>query len=339
MKWLFCPLPAGKFWDGTTLYTEPLGGSESAVAYVARALARQGEDVSVLGHMDPQKGVGMREIDDVKYYHSNMLPEVMAQEWDVVVSSRWREILEQVSWNTQVKTMWFHDMYYGDWRNFFVNLAVYLTEFQRASWGMTEDNSVLIGNGVDLSLFRGKVERSENKLVWISNPDRGLALAAKIFQEIRKRWPFLELHVYGRASVYGWGPEAEGPFLPRPEHMENVFLHEPAKKSVLARALQEAWAMFYPTYWPETYCIAALEAQAAGCPVIAPPFGALTETVKGGILTYDFLNAVSQLRNKGRWEDLSAAGIEFAARNSWDHRANEWRGLIEAAHVEIGGKT
>jgi glycosyltransferase involved in cell wall biosynthesis len=70
--------------------------------------------------------------------------------------------------------------------------------------------------------------------------------------------------------------------------------------------------------------MAALEAQSVGTPVIASPYGGLLETVKGGILSYDFLNAVSQLRNKRRWEKLSVAGIEFARENTWSRVADKW---------------
>lgn len=334
MKWLFCPLPQGKNWDGTTIYTEPLGGSEASVAYTARALAREGEEVHVLGHMAPDRSNQERVIDEVTYWPQGMLPQLVAQEWDVVISSRWKEILEQVSWNTALRLIWLHDMPYGDWTGYPVHSVIVLTEFHRKAWNIHPDACEIIGDGVDLTLFRGSPERDENKLLWISNPDRGLALAAKIFQEIRKRWPDLELHVYGRGEVYGWGDAQESPFLPRPEHMENIFLHKPVKRSVLAKKLQEAWAVFYPSYWPETFCMATMEAQAAGTPVIAAPLAALNETVEGGILTYDYLNAVSQLRNRKRWEKLSEAGLAKAAENTWSIRAEEWKAhaymLLEA---------
>jgi glycosyltransferase involved in cell wall biosynthesis len=68
----------------------------------------------------------------------------------------------------------------------------------------------------------------------------------------------------------------------------------------------------------------ALEAQACGTPVIASPVAALNETVKGGILTNDFANAVSQLQNKSRWAKLSKSGKEFAAEHSWPQVAMRW---------------
>ena len=252
------------------------------------------------------------------------------EQWDAVIVSRWIEALN-IGFPTNCQLFWTHDLpnvFPGSLR---CDKIVCLSEFHASYWQSDPGSLRIIGDGVDLSLFQGtETVRNENVLVWTSNPDRGMALAAKIFTEhILTRWPDLELHFYGRASVYGWPPENEGPYLPRPEHMTSVYIHEPLTKAGLAKMLREAWALFYPTYWPETFCIATLEAQAAGTPVIASPYGALNETVQGGVVTYDFVHAINQLRNKNRWTKLSEAGKEFAARCDWDTRADEWLSLIE----------
>lgn len=327
MKWLFCPIPQGKNWDGTTIYTDSLGGSEAAVAYTARELARIGEEVHVLGNPAPHHGNEPREIDQVTYWPQSQLVALVAQEWDIVVSSRWIDILRDVSWNTHATIAWLHDMPHAGWESTKISTVVFVSRFQQASWGQTDETSVVIGNGYDPSVFVPGGERSENQLIWTSNPDRGLPLATKIFQEVRKRWPAMELHIYGRSSVYGWGPEVEGPFLPRPEHVENVFLHEAVKRSVLAKKLQEAWAFFYPTFWPETYCMATLEAQACGTPVIASPLAALNETVGGGVLTYDILNGISQLRHAAKYNKEQEAALLFAKDKTWEVRAEQWKEL------------
>lgn len=325
MKWILLPIPAGKPWNGATLYAQGgLGGSESAVAQLALALARAGEQVTVMSHGAP---VPSTKFEGVEYRLTSdeNLNEAIREPWDVVLSSRWLEALVP-QWQAPVKLFWTHDIPNTPETTIHADKAVCLSKFHQTAWHLDDSNSVVIGDGVDLSLFKwmSHQPRNENKLVWISNPDRGLALAARIFQEVRKRWPELELHVYGRSAVYGWDANVEAPFLPQARYMENVFLHEPLSKPSLAVELFTTWALFYPTYWPETYCMAALEAQAAGTPVISVPFGALPETVKGGILTYDFLNAISQLRNKGRWSKLSEAGREWAEQNTWAHRAQEF---------------
>jgi glycosyltransferase involved in cell wall biosynthesis len=210
--------------------------------------------------------------------------------------------------------------------------VIFISVIQGLAWHLDLDDPRVhvIGDGIDADLLgQALPPRDPNRLIWASNPDRGLPIAAHIFQEIRKRWPDFELHIFGRSSVYGWDPNVEAPYIPRQCDRENVFLHDPLPRSQLMQELARSWAFFYPTWWPETYCMAALEAQAAGTPVIASPVGALSETVKGGVLTFDFLNAVSQLRNQRRWTKLSCAGIEWASMNTWDSVAARW---IEACH-------
>jgi len=300
-----------------------LGGSETAVIYTALSLQEKGCDVTVMspGNTDVMNYEGVTYIPNTEEY----LDQAFSQEWHAIISSRWPEVLAPTSnWQTKYRFLWLHDMPSNMPVAPSVTKVVCISEYQAAAWMFLREEVEIIGNGVDLNLYKMYKERNPNKVLWTSNPDRGLPLACKIFQQIRKRWPDLELHVYGRSSVYGWPPENEQPFLPLSEHMENVFMHDPLPKRALASEMLSAWAWFYPTWWPETYCIAALEAQAAGTPVISVPYGALPETVQGGILSYDFLNSFSQLRNQRRWDKLSNAGKEFAADKDWRNRADRW---------------
>jgi glycosyltransferase involved in cell wall biosynthesis len=330
MDILMTPLLAGKPWNGNTIYTQSLGGSEAAVAYMSRALARLGHNVVVLTH-GPSAFV-----DNVRYIYTpreeDAYPYLFGldrvREWDVVLSSRRLDILMQPR-QAKLVVFWTHDL--PSTRQVpHCHLCLVLSRFQAAYWGWSPENPVpfaFTSDGVDLAAIGTPLpleERDPNKLIWTSNPDRGLAIAAHILQDIRKRWPKMELHVYGRASVYGWHPEAEAPFLPRDQDTQGIVLHESLPRHKLYEELKTSWAMFYPTHWPETFCMASLEAQACGTPVIASPFGALSETVKGGVLTYDFLNAVSQLRNKARWRKLSQAGREWAERFDWELVAKQW---------------
>lgn len=330
MRILFLPLLAGKPWNGNTVLTESLGGSEAAVVYLARAMAKKGHSVSVVTH-----GTPLMDIGGVVYYHYSRMNEIIQKnQWDVIISSREpRHLNLPFESKNAVKALWFHDMPSGI-IEVDAHLLVFISEFQRDAYNVTGSTHRIIGDGVDLTLSDNVANvdlerRNKNKLIWASNPDRGLAIAATIFQQIRKRWPDLELHVYGRSAVYGWGPEVESAYLPRPRDMENVFLHDPLSRANLLRELSKSWAMFYPTFWPETYCMATLEAQAVGTPVITSPIAALKETVKGGILTYDYLNAISQLRNSRRWQKLSAEGIMFAESQSWDLQAERWLSALE----------
>ena len=99
----------------------------------------------------------------------------------------------------------------------------------------------------------------------------------------------------------------------------------------------------YPnTVW-ETCCITAIEAQAAGCPVIASGISALPETVgdagivvagKPGSPEYmrEFTLALDRLlSDDAAWSALSARALERSRREfSWEHVTDRFLAAISA---------
>lgn len=326
MRLVFLPLPSGKPWNGATIYNEPLGGSEAAVAYMARAFARLGHNVTVYSH-----GEGGL-FDNVHYVQYDGTVPRFSPLTDVVIVSRWLEILSMLPPGDFTRILWLHDTPQARAANIQAHAVFCISRFQAQSWGLDPQHTYIASDGVDCELFYPPLEdtvRDSNRLVWISNPDRGLPLAARMFQDLRKRWPDLELHVFGRAAVYGWGPDAERPYIPHEKYMTNVFLHDPLPRVRLADELRNAFAMWYPTYWPEVFCMAALESQACGTPVLCPPIGSLPEVVRGGVVGWDFLNAFSQLRNPNKWKKLSQAGLDFSREYDWASVANGWADIFK----------
>lgn len=328
MRILFTPLIAGKPWNGETLVTQPLGGSESAVGYLARALAKTGHECVVYTH--GAEGV----FDGVQYRNQAWLPFIGQEKADVHISSRWPDIIGSVP--NAMSILWLHDLM----NNVMLrgHKLVFLSEYHFSQ--MVQPGSELpvpvfiIGNGVDNADFPTATvplpAREFGKLMWTANPDRGLHVAARIVTKLRQFWPEMRLHVYGRAAVYGWGPEAEALYLPADEDMGSVVMHEPLSKPLLAKELATAWAWFYPTTWPETFAISALEAQAAGTPCLAAPYAALNETVKGGLLGYKFAEMAEAIMDAAEWNRLSALGQAYARACDWNHRAEQWETLINA---------
>jgi len=88
-----------------------------------------------------------------------------------------------------------------------------------------------------------------------------------------------------------------------------------------------------------TSCIAALEAQAAGCPVIASKRGALVESIKDGetglLIEGDpyskefqdkFVNeTIKLLKDKARLDKMRVESIKYIKNNfTWELIAKEW---------------
>ena len=57
-----------------------------------------------------------------------------------------------------------------------------------------------------------------------------------------------------------------------------IVLHGRVNQAELAEAMLSASVWFYPTWFSETSCITAMEAQAAGLICVCPPIAALAET-------------------------------------------------------------
>lgn len=353
MRFVFYPAQSGKPWNGETLTTEALGGSESAVAYMARELARLGHEVIVFTTAKP----GL--YDDVLYIDVDKARTLLLTlPCDVLVCSR---DPQPIIWATRAsaKVYWAHDVPQGPLPDAF-DLYFMVSQWQAelfARSGFAPTQKIRVSpNGVDLKLFpepgplrsrlgveNGNIPPSDiPKLAWTSNPERGVWHAARILQEVRKTYPNAELHVYGRNSVYGWGMEYEHVFHPEPEHMAGVTFHSAMSKGELARELAEMDLLLYPTWWPETFCIAGLEAQAAGVPIVSTNVGALSETVRGGILipgipgegTHDeeMAEAVVDLLRDGESRSrLAKAGRAYAETLGWDRLARNWHDVFSQA--------
>ncbi|MEZ0375455.1 MAG: glycosyltransferase family 4 protein [Candidatus Sericytochromatia bacterium] len=121
-------------------------------------------------------------------------------------------------------------------------------------------------------------------LAYTSTPFRGLKILLAIFPGLHQRFPQLRLKVYSSLRVYQAPQHEEDDFaplyaecrsLPGVEYLGSVPQPE------LAAALRGVHILAYPSRYQETFCLAAVEAMAAGCQVVSSDLGALAETTAG----------------------------------------------------------
>ena len=89
-----------------------------------------------------------------------------------------------------------------------------------------------------------------------------------------EKYPTASLHIYCRKDQLS--KFAETKILELSEYVQNF---NRVDQNVLARAYNEADVWLYPTKFPETYCITALEAQMAKCLCVCTKLAGLINTV------------------------------------------------------------
>jgi glycosyltransferase involved in cell wall biosynthesis len=338
-------------WGPQRLRSSGLGGSETAVIRLAEELSNLDHPVTVYCPVDSPgyyNGVCYRD-------GQQFSPQVRS---DMYIA--WR-MPEAADWdiNTRRLILWMHDTDAGDRltpeRAARFDNVVVLTEWHKQHLlkryeFLDPDKLVVIGNGVDLERFADPIQKDPYKVVYSSSPDRGLDIILEhIWPKVVEQVPKAELHVY-----YGWNNFDSAAQLPGYEYLlqfkhkvqqlfldsKNVVQHGRIPQDRLAQELQEATIWLYPTYFTETYCITAIEAQLAGAIPVTNHLAALSETVKSGIIIegdvrdtntqLKYVDAVVQLlTRRGTVEhDLKKLVIENAPARSWRSVAESFAKLL-----------
>lgn len=336
--------------------TTPLGGTESSVAYLARALAARGHAVTFVARLPPgtpEMVMGVRHApfpdagDDPAFFAAGDFDAVIAVSCPAL-APHLRQMAPRAA-----QIHWIHMM--PDQPNLAplhgnapaIDCTVFVSEFHR---GVVRypGTSQVIGNGIAPAfenMFASAAElkaAKTNRAAYTSTPFRGLDVLA---QALPLAGIETELDIYSGMGIYH-APETR--YLPLYEALKatpRCHMHGPVGQDELAARLKPVAFLAYPSTFAETYCIAALEAIAAGLKVVSTDLGALRETTLGFAelvprpanvealvpLYADRLKQVAGqfLADPDSWaEERFAQAAEVSRRCAWDTRAREWEAFL-----------
>jgi glycosyltransferase involved in cell wall biosynthesis len=213
--------------------------------------------------------------------------------------------------------------------------------------GVPYADSAVIRNAIDpIELYTPKPS-DKIRLIYHTTPHRGLELLIPCMEELAKvHGDKIHLDVYSSFAAYGW-EERDTPYLGLFDRIKNhpqMTYHGYQPNDVVREALKQAHIFAYPNIWPETSCIAAIEAMSAGCEVVCPSFAALPETTAGFATMYPFtedksahanvfvneLNATIINRLNGTHDNhrMDFAKTYIDNLYSWGLRTQEWLRLM-----------
>jgi glycosyltransferase involved in cell wall biosynthesis len=327
-------------WNHSYMLNNALGGSEKAVAYLSKCFPKDYK-IFISG------AVANETIDNIHYINLRELSKVINETpFHTLIVSRYISFYEMFqNCSFYQSFIWAHDILllpYGSninenqilkkWDKY-INGCICLTEWHRnlfmEKYSILAEKITLINNGLDLDSFKANTNNKiKNKFIYTSRPDRGLNNLLKLWPQILEKIPDAILTI----SSYG-----EFPTTPEDKLLKNIIdntdsIFHLGKLSVSKlyeeMASSEFW--LYPTHWPETSCITALEMLMSEVICLYYPIAGLTHTMdKYGIIVKpgSEIETIVSLTEEQK-EELRKNGKQACLSCSWENRYQRWNNLL-----------
>ena len=329
-----------------TLKTRGLGGSESAFVYLTAELAKLGLKVLAFCNCDKPgiyDGVEFLPVEDFAFYHQvNQYKKVVGLRNADAFLGDLNPKARHIFWLQDAATTQLYKDF--DFKYYRIDEVCVLSQAHKKNWQerhfLGDDKFFLTKNGFDPGVFYPETGR-KSQLIYASRPERGFKEAVAVYQHLRHKFPELKL----KACTYSSKDNIlDDPLIREVSDlfdMEGVEFLGALSKIEFARHLRESLVLLHPNVQNnvETSCIAAIEAQACGVPVVCGRGGAMAETVldgRTGLVVEWNNNPETLVRELGLATDkilsdqdfyskLSCGARQWAHENyRWDLIAGEW---------------
>lgn len=298
----------GLTYDGNTLNTKGLGGSESAVILISKELAKIGFDVTVFNNCNDSSHSSAGVYDSVKYI-DNKDAITHSENYDVAIVSRTvLPFLEETHPFVKLakkRVLWLHDTFMegdplmeelvvsgvidhvftlSDWHTSYILNA---DHGRRRNFEVLKKSIFQTRNGAVCHIPEVDVKKKDkNHFVYNASATKGMIpLLEDIWPVIKQRIPEARLTVIGGYYRFREGAE--------PDEQERTVRELTASDDLksmgvtftgvipqheIAALVSSAYITLYPCAFPETFGISSLESLLYRTPLVTTRFGALEET-------------------------------------------------------------
>ncbi len=325
-------------WNGADLEAG-LGGAETALVYLARALARAGHAVVVFNRTSRPGPVA-----GVEYRPAAALGAEEA--WDAFVSMSFVPEVERIPARVKVHlSMEDSESWVRSYRAYLPHvdalftLSPHHTRLVVTRFGVDPARIYTTRFGVWADDYAHLGSKRPCQLLYCSVPGCGLGFLPAVFRRVREQVPAATLVVTGDFTLWGRPDPGLAPYLPALTALPGVRVLGKVPRAELIRLQKESVLHVYPCCCNELFCLSAIECQAAACPTVAPAYAALETTVADGVsgvllplspqdpgFAERMAGAVVRLlRNRDEWARLAAGARERALGHfTYDRVAAEW---------------
>jgi len=333
-------------WNYTYGLKNALGGSERAVNYLAAAFPKDYK-IIISGNVEEET------IDNIQYVNLSKLGSLISQTlFHTIIVSRYVSFYEIFPNAKALQTfIWVHDTAlspYGcnlsdahilEKHGNRIDGVVCLTEWHKTHIGnrypSLKPKIHIINNGIVLSMFKepSNIKKVKNRFVYTSCSERGLERLLQLWPEILKNIPTAELKISSYNNFPG-NSDDERMLKIIKQHSSSIQHCGKLSQPELYNLMECAEYWLYPSNWPETSCITAIEMMRSGVLCLYYPGAGLTNTMNGNGIQ---INPNEEIRALMALHDcpqeikdaMIAQGVEYANASSWNSRAIVWDNMLQ----------
>jgi glycosyltransferase involved in cell wall biosynthesis len=306
-----------------------IGGSEEAVIYLSKEIAKLGFKVTVFNNCGLQAGI----YDGVEYI--NAIEFNPQDRYNILIS--WRNNIFEGGIRAKKRILWLHDCPasdFGDDNVKRLDKIVVLSQYHASLLpkNIPQDKIFVSTNGINAEDFVGleTIPRDPHRVIYASSYNRGLEKILEIWPDVRQVVSDASLHIY-----YGWetyddyakkGWLADGGFKQKMMKLMDqpgVVHHGRIGHKELLKEYAKAGVFAYPcTYKGEINCIALTKAIACGCIAVTNDFAVMKERNPDiPVRDEEFKDTLITVLKNG-YPKLNTK--EYIEHNSWTSVAKDW---------------
>ena len=308
-----------------------------------------------------RNAMGGREL--MKYALFRKIDPALLEKFQII-PSRFRGLEDG-----KIPIYWVHDLAQdpemqhlkdGGWEKF--EKIVCVSHWQRQQiqnfLGVPASKLVVLPNAIEPIAAHDKPDADKCiNIIYHTTPHRGLELLIPVMDWVKESYPDINWHldVYSSFGIYGWDErdkEYEKLFEAIKNH-KNMTYHGHVPNEQIHEALKKAHIFALPSIWPETSCIAMIEAMSAGCICVHSSLAALPETTANWTLQYDMTedmnshatkhaltlsDALRLVKDPNMEERLNMQKAYTDGFYNWEVRAQQWTVFLQSILENSGGK-
>ena len=326
-------------------------GSEIMCANMAKQLSKMGFRVFVFGKFQKEGVYDTQGMYDGVQYMDSAFYQQFIDTYIVNVLIVLRDT-NNILYHNNVKKvfLWVHDVIPNNSLcNKLLNIQYDAKRFKKVlclcNWhkqaihkkaNIDKTKIMITRNAINPAKYSRQPKKIPYRFIYASGAVRGLEHLLELIPRVHSQFPETTLHIFSNLNSYNEKGNNQQ-LIDMIDALPYVTLRGRVSQDEIAYEYSISDVWFYPTDFKETYCITALEAQAAGCLCVCTGLSSLPEIVGDrGIVVGENIEdegvkdemvdkLISTLKDPDKKQEITTRAREWALQQSYKNLAEEWK--------------